>query len=182
MIDQNAVIRYAQSYRDTWLDSGEPDELGAIVDAVRQYTATLPAVFVAATPLPSFEEAKTTAAKALNAATWTNAHAVDAGVLFEKGIKTFATSPEYIIAPLNSIVYAVYINAAWIVNAKETEYQEMTGRASAELAKWNQAADDPLALLNLRMNTANRLSYELTDLALSEDQRTIRTLMQKMGI
>lgn len=181
MIDPKTVLHLAEAFRDRWLDEGGP-ELGAVMDINQRNVDPLPAVFITGTPTPSFAEAKTTAAKALNAATWTNAHTLEAGVLFPKGIQTFSTDPPFIIAQANTFTYLCFINAAWIVNAKETEYQAMTTRATAELAKWNQAADDPLALLNLRMNTANRLGYELTDLELSETQRTIRSMMQTMGI
>lgn len=181
MIDPTTVLHLAEAFRDRWLDEGGP-ELGAIMDINQRNVDPLPAVYIQGTPTPSFAEAKTTAAKALNTAVWSNANTLKSGVLFPKGVQTFSTDPPFIVVQANDFLTFAYLNAAWIVNAQEPEYQEMTTRATAELAKWAQAAQDPYALFNLQMNTANRLSYELKDLELSETQRTIRTMMEKMGI
>ena len=181
MLDHATVLHLAEAFRDCWLSQGGA-ELAAVLDVDQRNVDPLPAVFIAGSPVPSFAEAKTTAAKALNAASWTTAHTVGAGVLFPKGIQTFSTDPPFIIAQANTFTYLCFYNAAWVMNITENKYTEMTIRATAELAKWTQAAQDPYALFNLQLNTANRLSYELTDLELSETQRTIRTMMQTMGI
>lgn len=181
MIDPDATLHLAEAFRDTWLSKGGA-ELKAVLDVTERGK---PCAFILATPLPpSYADAVIAALRAQKAAQFVCAHTTVSGISFPAGVPELSPVPAFIVAPMGrwKIAYALYLNCETILRSSEGQYETLCKSGQSELATWQRSVDDPLALLNLQMNQRNKLSYELKDLELSEDQRTIRTLMQTMGI
>lgn len=180
MIDQDTTLHLAEAFRDRWLDEGGP-ELGAIMDLTEQGK---PSAFILATPPLTYANAVLAAQKAKKEAQLTCMHTTVSGISFPAGVPELSPVPAFIVAPMGrwEIAYFLYLNAETILRSSEGQYKTLSESGQAELATWQRSVDDPLALLNLQMNQRNKLSYPLDELTLTGDQRTIRTLMQTMGI
>ncbi len=181
MIDQDTTLHLAQEFQQRWMSPSETNELGAVLDITEQGK---PCAFILATPLPSYTDAVLAAQKAKKDAQLTCMRTTVSGISFPAGVPELSPVPAFIVAPMGrwEIAYFLYLNAESILRSSDGQYETLCKNGQAELATWQRSVDDPLALLNLQINQRNKLSYELTDLELSETQRTIRSMMQTMGI
>lgn len=181
MINPDTALHLAKEFQQRWMSPTEENELGAVLDITEQGK---PCAFVLATPLPSYTNAVLSAQKAKKDAQLTCMYTTASGISFPAGVPELSPVPAFIVAPLGrwKVAYALFLNAESILRSSEGQYKTLCENGQAELATWQRSVDDPLALFNLQMNQRNKLSFELDELTLTGDQRTIRTLMQTMGI
>lgn len=181
MIDQDTTLRLCREFQQRWMSPTETNELKAIMDLSERGK---PCAFILATPPLTYTDAVLAAQKVKKDAQLTCMHTTISGISFPAGVPELSPVPTFIVAPMGrwEIAYFLYLNCETILQSSEGQYKTLLQSGQAELATWQRSVDDPLALLNLQMNQRNKLSFELNDLAFSETQRTIRTMMQQMGI